>query len=473
MSNLAKFREDKCLQLEYSLATGRTVQNLMDRSQELHGNTQFNTFLQNTYTSSSPINWLESDEFLDMRISVFKHAAYEIANLEACLDLPYHEIISRLKFKHNSSPLENIFLLSKDSEWRTIEKSQIVPLLKEFDWWMSQVEQLELLDGETNSAQQLYEYLERPLIKSLKTLSELLQVENASWDLDERVFDNIVKQLHERDKEFVSEWLTDARPFNHFNAYTKREYNCLYSWLYLTLCAEAKNYQSNLWATRKQWERLGFELKEDAQPAPVVHYFKVPHENDNELYEEGGTRNDFGKKVSIVYNAGEVVGYEGKSYTESKVTELSLIEKRLSELDVTIFESFGSAFYDPVSDHIVMPKKEVFKAKNATQDYYATLLHELVHWTGHKSRCNRKVGSQQSSDYALEELVAEIGSSFLCSRFGLTKHVRMQSIDYIKSWLGSFSDKESIVKLESAARLANKASNFIYVPNRARSVNGL
>ncbi|NOH68161.1 DUF1738 domain-containing protein [Vibrio rotiferianus] len=466
MSNLTKFREDKCLQLEYSLATGRTIQNLMKRTRDLHGNTQFNSFLQSTTASSSPIDWLEQDEFLEMRISALKYATKEIACLESSIGMPYQDIVSKLKFKHSSTPMKSIFEMAGDSEWGEVEKSKVIPLLKEFDWWVGILERYVIFGCEINSAQDLSEYLEKPLLKSFTTLDEVSLVESANWDLDERVFDNIVKQLQERDKEFVSEWLTGATAFNHFNAYTNREYSSLYSWLYLSLCSEARQYKSNLWATHKQWLRLGFELKDGAQPAPVVHYFKAPQKNEEVLPDENVTRSDFGKKVSIVYNADEVIGFEGKSYSDAKVTELLIIEQRLKDLDVSIFESFGDAYYDPVSDCIVMPKKESFKAKDATQDYYATLLHELVHWTGHKSRCNRKIGASQSSEYALEELVAEIGSSFLCSRFGLRRNVRMRSIDYINSWLSQFDGKESVAKLETAARLANRASNYIYTPKR-------
>ena len=73
----------------------------------------------------------------------------------------------------------------------------------------------------------------------------------------------------------------------------------------------------------------------------------------------------------------------------------------------------------------------------------------MVHWTGHESRCKRTFGkSYDDPAYAFEELVAEIGSSFLCARFGLTKEVRANSIKYIASWLDGFDDKQWIKTLE-------------------------
>ena len=69
-------------------------------------------------------------------------------------------------------------------------------------------------------------------------------------------------------------------------------------------------------------------------------------------------------------------------------------------------------------------------------DYYSTALHELTHWTGHPSRCNRPLGKRHGIDaYAFEELVAEMGAAFLCSHLMLPG--RMQHDSYIASWLAA------------------------------------
>ncbi len=99
--------------------------------------------------------------------------------------------------------------------------------------------------------------------------------------------------------------------------------------------------------------------------------------------------------------------------------------------------------------------------KHGRNSFFATLLHELVHWTGHESRCKRDFSS---NDYAraFEELIAELGAAFLCSRFGITRTPRKESIQYIANWLNSFEENEWIKILEKAAIAANKASNYIY-----------
>jgi antirestriction protein ArdC len=58
------------------------------------------------------------------------------------------------------------------------------------------------------------------------------------------------------------------------------------------------------------------------------------------------------------------------------------------------------------SDRIVLPGRSAFETADG---YYATALHELAHWTGHKSRLDRDfTGRFGTEAYAVEELIAEI-----------------------------------------------------------------
>ena len=90
--------------------------------------------------------------------------------------------------------------------------------------------------------------------------------------------------------------------------------------------------------------------------------------------------------------------------------------------------------------------------------YYATALHELVHWTGHASRLGRKLGRRfGESAYAMEELVAELGSAFLSAHCRLDG--RLQHARYIASWLDVLRrDKRAIFV---AAAQAQKAADFL------------
>jgi antirestriction protein ArdC len=113
------------------------------------------------------------------------------------------------------------------------------------------------------------------------------------------------------------------------------------------------------------------------------------------------------------------------------------------------------AFYSPVYDFIQVPPQEAyFEPIN----WYRTKLHELTHWTGHVSRLNRDFSGKRGGEaYAREELVAELGSAFLCAELGIVPTVR--HADYIGAWLEVLkADNRAVFQ---AASLASKASAFI------------
>jgi antirestriction protein ArdC len=86
------------------------------------------------------------------------------------------------------------------------------------------------------------------------------------------------------------------------------------------------------------------------------------------------------------------------------------------------------AFYRPSTDHIQMPAEDAFcgsATMSRSEGYYATLVHELTHWTGAKHRINREFGKRFGDQaYAAEELVAEIGAAFLCAELPITQETR-------------------------------------------------
>jgi len=113
------------------------------------------------------------------------------------------------------------------------------------------------------------------------------------------------------------------------------------------------------------------------------------------------------------------------------------------------------AFYVPAHDFIQMPPSDCFKSG---ADYYCTALHELTHATGHVSRLDRKLlTSRDTKDYAREELVAEMGSAFLCAALGIEPIAR--HADYIGGWLAILrEDNRAIFR---AASLASKAADWL------------
>jgi antirestriction protein ArdC len=118
----------------------------------------------------------------------------------------------------------------------------------------------------------------------------------------------------------------------------------------------------------------------------------------------------------------------------------------------------NSAFYAISSDHVQLPPFESFKDP---ESYYATLLHELTHWTRHEKRLAREFGRKRWGDagYATEELVAELGAAFLCADLAITPEPREDHAAYLASWLEVLkNDKRAIF---TAAAHAQRAADFL------------
>ena len=110
-----------------------------------------------------------------------------------------------------------------------------------------------------------------------------------------------------------------------------------------------------------------------------------------------------------------------------------------------------------------MPDRERFTGTatiGATESYYATLLHELTHWTGHPKRLARDLSGRFGQEgYAMEELVAELGAAFLCCDLGITNQPRPDHAAYIANWLTVL--KRDTRAVFTAARQANEARGFL------------
>jgi len=140
----------------------------------------------------------------------------------------------------------------------------------------------------------------------------------------------------------------------------------------------------------------------------------------------------------------------------SPIERAQLILDTMSPKPV-LHEGGQRAFYAPDADSITMPPRTLFPKAEA---YYATLFHEMGHWTGHKSRLARDLsGAFGSAPYAREELVAEMTSAFLCSDCGIGNAVEENTVAYVQNWLAALKKDSKLVVV--AAGAAQKAANFI------------
>lgn len=150
---------------------------------------------------------------------------------------------------------------------------------------------------------------------------------------------------------------------------------------------------------------------------------------------------------------------------DARVTAvLAALERTGLTMRETDVHETARAYYSPGADRIVMPPVQSFES---AQGYHSTLLHECVHATGHSSRLDRLQDRRVEDEYAREELVAEIGSAYLCAEVGVARDDE-QHAAYIGAWLKQLKSKEGAHILAGAAKDAGKAADWLIerVPQR-------
>lgn len=247
------------------------------------------------------------------------------------------------------------------------------------------------------------------------------------------------------------------------NPMTQQRYhgiNTLVLWLH----QQKNNFRSHEWGTFRQWKTIGATVKKGERSTMIIFYKRVEkkdiEENEEEFYHC--------LKSYCVFNADQVDGYTPDIDTSAgvfgTVEQVEAIDSFVHRTGAVIENDQDSAAFYPMDDKISMPKKELFFDTNqsATENYYAVLLHELTHWTGGSKRLDREQALpsvHQKEGYAFEELIAELGSAFLCSQFGINQAGRDDHAIYIKSWLTALrNDKKYIFK---AASNAQKAVDYL------------
>jgi len=252
------------------------------------------------------------------------------------------------------------------------------------------------------------------------------------------------------------------------NGALKTEYRG-YNQIFLSYDAFKKKYDFPIWFTFKQVNQLGGRVKKGAKSSsvflarvwtPQILKSQCKHckhfENDtghcrkdndvwkNKHWDEKVKCEEYdGKKQFFVMRSYRVFNIEETTLNPEEFLPL-LKEEQKQEAEVFIEAiqkdgvsiNFGGqrACYNHETDTITMPKKEIFFSLG---EYYLTFFHEIIHATGHEKRLNRK-NKDKSYDahqnYSYEELVAELGASFLCRKTGMNFDVK-NTASYLQGWV--------------------------------------
>lgn len=276
-------------------------------------------------------------------------------------------------------------------------------------------------------------------------------------DIYQEVTNTIVRQLESGVRPWAKPWGSPGGSLSmptRANGEKYRGINVVLLWG----AAEQNGFTSTQWFTFKQAQELGASVRKGSKGSQVVYFSKLTRESES------------GEDVEIpflktysVFNADQIDNLP-EAYQPAPVitgdapSPIPTAEAFFAATGADIRNGGSLAFFIPSQDFIQMPPLAAFKD---AESYYATLAHETVHWTGHKSRLEREFGKRFGDEaYAVEELCAEIGSAFLASDLGLYGEPREDHAAYLASWLKVLkADKRAIF---TAASKAQAAVDFIH-----------
>ncbi len=285
-------------------------------------------------------------------------------------------------------------------------------------------------------------------------------------DIYKRVTDRIVADLEQGELTWLKPWSAGnlegriTKPLRH-NGLPYSGINVLMLW---ASSVEA-GYSCPFWMTYRQAAVLGAHVRKGEKGSPVVYAGTLTKESEGEA--EGAdleTRKIPYLKAYTVFNVEQIEGLP--EHYQAKPAPVIDPARRIRHADAffaatgaDIRHGGGQAYYNGGSDHVQMPPFEAFESP---ESYYATLAHELTHWTKHKSRLMREFGRKKWGDegYAREELVAELGAAFLCADLALTPEPGQDHAAYIQGWLKVL--KEDSRAIFAAAAHAQRAADYLH-----------
>ena len=274
-------------------------------------------------------------------------------------------------------------------------------------------------------------------------------------DVYQRVTDTIVAAIERGAGDWSFPWSgRSAVPTNAVTGHRYRGINVVSLW-----AASQEFGWPGEWASYRQWQSRGAQVRRGERGSTVVFYKTIEKQTDDEEPER-----IYLARASTVFNAVQVDGYEPEPVAERPLFErIEHVERFVANTDAVIRHDGNRAYYRPSADHIQMPLAESFvgtDTSTAREGYYGTLLHELTHWSGHAKRCDRDLRNRFGSEaYAAEELIAELGSAFLCAELGITPQPRLDHAQYIQSWLRVLKgDKRAIF---TASSKASQAADYL------------
>lgn len=286
-------------------------------------------------------------------------------------------------------------------------------------------------------------------------------------NLYDEVTQRIIAELEEGRVPWVQPWgnAACAGPSLPRNALTGRSYSGV-NVLLLWGAVIVHGYPSQSWLTFRQAREAGGCVVKGERGQTVVYADRfTPEAEKTRAAREGGEAKSvpFLKRFTV-FNIAQCEGLRpGLALDPAPLPEREIVpvaEDVIAASGVDFRIGGDKAFYVPSADFVQVPPQPAFYEQ---VNYYRTCLHELTHATGHAKRLARDLANAFGSPgYAREELVAELGSAFLCAALGIVPTVR--HADYLGSWLAVLrEDNRAIFRAASAA---SKAADWLLTRHR-------
>ena len=233
----------------------------------------------------------------------------------------------------------------------------------------------------------------------------------------------------------------------------------------------ASKFVSPFWLTMRQANELGGHVRKGEESSVVV-FWKVDDVKDNaedadHQQPEPKSRRRFLLRYYRLWNLEQCELQQALLDKLPRIEThehdpIEAAEKIITEMPnrPEVQYAGSKAFYSSITDRITLPPREFFVS---AEEFYATALHETVHSTGSQKRLAREsildAAPFGSQTYSAEELVAEMGSAYLCAEAGISNAVIENQAAYVAGWLSKLRDDRKL--LVYAAAQAQKAADFI------------
>ena len=239
--------------------------------------------------------------------------------------------------------------------------------------------------------------------------------------------------------------LSTGKPYNGINQ------------LLLQVLAMKRGYQSKWFGTFNQIKQAGASVQKGAKAVQVVLFRPVSRERTNEVGEQVHDKFLVMRQFSV-FSVEQTTGLDqfriGFAQPSDTIFErFESMDRLVAVAGIDLRHGGNRAFYSPGGDYIQMPHRHQFESSEA---YYQTLAHEMTHWSEKRIGFDRV---KEENSYALGELVAELGASFLLAELGLPASEKNDCAAYLDHWLKAMKgDTKFIFR---AAATASKAVDFL------------